>query len=185
MAVCGINNDHVNTGFNQRFDTFFSACTCTDSSTNTQTTLVIFCSTREGFGLLDVFYGHHANELFVVIKNQNFLNAVNVQKILNVLGAGAFFNGNQLLFRRHHRGDRRIQVFLEANITAGNDTHQLFAINHRHTRDAVLLSQFENFADGARARHGDRVFDHTAFVLFDLTNLSSLFLDGQVFVDDT
>ena len=185
MAVRGIYHDHVNTSSNQSVYTLVSASTSTNSSANQQAALVVFGSVRESLGLVDVLNGHQTNQLVGFVQNQNLFNTVLVQQTLNFVRAGAFLNGNQSVFASHHGGNRRAQVLFETNVTGGNDTDQLTAINHWHTRNAVQLLQRQNVADGVVAGNSDRVFNNAALEFLDLANFRSLLFCGQVFVDDT
>ena len=180
----GINDDHINACSGQSFN----PCSCfrasTDGSTNQQATLVVFGGVGVGFGLLDVFDGHHASEVERIIDDQLFLDAMAVQQFANLNGADAFLNSDQFFFWRHDIADQRIHARFKADITGGNDTDQIAIGENRHTGDVVLMGQLNQVTDGGAGVDGDRILDHTGLKLFDLAHFESLLLDGHVFVNN-
>src|SRR5690606_16027418 len=185
MAVSGVHHNHVNTGFNQRFNTLFGTGTGADGSADAQATLIVFGGIRESAGFVDVFHGHQANQFALRVQHQNFFNAVDVQQLLHFFSAGAFRYGDQFLFRGHHAGDRGVEVFLKTHVAAGHNAHQFVAIDDRHTVNIVGAGQFQPFPYGGTAGDCNGVFHHATFKLLDLADFSGLFFDGEVFMHNT
>ena len=83
--------------------------------------------------LLDILDSHQAAQLEFVIDHQHLLNAVFVQQCLYLLVICIFLYSDQPVLGCHDIFYRIAVVCFKAQITAGNNTQQLFTFNHRHT----------------------------------------------------
>ncbi len=184
VAVCGINDDHINTGSRQRFNASRRFRASTNSGANQQATLIVLGSVRVGTGLFDVLDGHHALQAEGVVNDQHFLDAMNVQQLTHFGSGDTFLDGDQFVLGCHYVADQRIHAGFKANIAGSHDTDQITVGQHRHTGDVVLVSQFDQFGNGSAGVDGDRVTDHTGFEFLDLADFGGLLLDGHVLVDD-
>src|ERR1700712_4508382 len=185
VTVCGVDDDHVNAGSDQGTDALAGVLAGTDRGADTQTTLVVLAGQRIGLGFLDVLDGHHALEREVVVDDQDFFQTVLVQQVAHFVLVGAFTDGDQTLFGRHHFTDRDIQTVFEAHIARGHDADEFTVMQDRNAGDIVLTGQFEQITNSGVSLDGDRILDHTRFELLDLAHFGSLLLDGHVLVDDT
>ena len=80
MAMGCVNNQDVDTGINQQLDTFFRTGSDADSSTGKQFAVFVFGSIRM-FGCFDdVFDGHQAAKVEVVVNNQNSFKTMRSSK---------------------------------------------------------------------------------------------------------
>jgi hypothetical protein len=89
---------------------------------------------------------------------------------------------------RHDRGNRTIDVCLEAQIAVREDADEpaLFraAFSDRHARDPVLLHQLERFVNAVFGRKRDRVHDHAALGALHAIDFGRLLFDRQILVND-
>ena len=184
VAVSGVDDDHVNAGRYQCGNAVTGIGTGTDGSADAQAALLVLAGQRVGLGLLDVVDGHHALEGEGVVDDQYTLDTVLVQQGTHGVLVGAFGDGDQTLFGRHHFAHLGVQTALETYVTGGDDADQVAIGQHRYTGDVVLAGQLEQVAHGGVGVNGDRVGDHTGLELLDLAHFGSLLLDGHVLVDD-
>ena len=180
----GVDHYHVNTGSDQRRDAITGVFTGTDSSANAQTTLVILAGQWVSLGFFDVVDGHHAFEGEFVVDDQHALDAVLVQQFAHIVLVGAFLDGDEALFRRHHFTDGDFKTVLETHVTGSDDADQVAIVQHRDAGDVVHASEFEQVTHSGVSFDGDRIFHHAGFVTLDLAHFGSLLLDGHVLVDD-
>ncbi len=95
----------------------------------------------------------------------------------------ALLNRDQALLRRHDRGDRCVQLGLEAQVAMRHDADSLLAVDHRHAGDVHRPRQVDDFADTHVGCDRNRVADHAGLELLDLEHLPRLLLDRHVLVD--
>ena len=145
--MSGIDHNNVDTGADQCLDTLFGAGTGANRRTDTQTAFVILTGQREIRRLLDILDRDHAAQLEIVIDHQHALDPVLMQQAQHFLPGRALLHGDQLLFRRHNRGYRLIQVRFETKVAAGDDADQVFTVNHGYTGNLVVLTQRHDFTD--------------------------------------
>ena len=108
-----------------------------------------------------------------------------VQQLAGFFFVGAFLDGDQTLFGRHHIAYGGFQTVFKAHVTGSHDADQVAILQDRNAGDVVLAGQFEQFTDGGIRFDRDGLFDHTGFETLDLADFVSLLLDGHVLVDDT
>ena len=185
MAVGCINNQYVDAGVNQQFDTFFRTGSDADSCTGKQFAVFIFGSIRM-FGCFDdVFDGHQAAKVEVVVNNQNSFKAMLVHQFLSVVECGAFFNRDQALGRCHDFTDLGVHAVFEAKVAVCNHTEDFFALNNGKTGNVVFASQTNHVGNNHVRTDGDRVGNHACFVAFNFINFGSLSLGCHVFMNNT
>ena len=117
-------------------------------------------------------------------KNQHALEAVAVHQLLRRLEVRALGHGDQLVARRHDRGDRLVEARLEAQVAVGDDADDALAVDDRQPGDAMADDQVDELAHGHRRRDRDRVLDDAALEALDLRDLGGLPRRRQVLVDD-
>ncbi len=179
-----VHHHHIDTGSGQRLDAVTGVRTGTDRRTNTQTALAVLGGQRVGLGFLDVAEGHQAAQVEVGVDHQHFLDAVFVELGLDFFQASALEHGDQLVLGRHDRRDGITGVRREAQVTTGDDAHQLFAGYHREAGEAQFMGLAQQLADLGFRGDGDRVVDDRSLVALDLAHLGGLLLDAHVLVDD-
>ncbi len=151
---------------------------------NTEPAGLIFAGPREFRRLLEVLHRDHAGELVIAVDDQHFLDAVLVQQRQHLFLGRGLAHGDQPLLRRHHRGDRRIELFLEPQVAVRDDADRLFPDDHRHAGDAARAREVEHLTDGRIGGDGDRVLDDAALELLHAVDLAGLRLDGHTLVND-
>ncbi len=182
----GVDQQNINTGGNQRINTLFITCACTNRSTHAQTTMLIFTGVRFTFCFLEIFYGDHAEKMEAVINNQRFLNTFFVHFCKHNITRFTFAYGYQTLFRRHVNANRLAEVGNKAYVTASDDTDQFVVFRYNRVAcKAITLGQFFHFTQRGGWQYGLWIGHHARFVFFHTFNFFSLALDGHVFVDKT
>jgi len=72
MAVCGINNQDVHSGFDKPFNPLIHLWTYTDSGPDPEAAKRVFAGVRILLDLLDVFYCDKSFQLAVIIYDKQF-----------------------------------------------------------------------------------------------------------------
>ncbi len=184
MAVRGIDDDHVDARFAQRFDALQRVRAGADRRADPQRTALVFRGARKLGGLLEVLDRDHALQVEVLIDDQHLLDAMLVQQREHLVLRRVLAHGDQPLLRRHDRGHRRVELGLEAQVAVRDDADRLGADDDRHAGDVLRARQLQHFADGLVGRDRDRLVDHAAFELLDPLHFARLGLDAHVLVDD-
>ncbi len=153
----GIDNNHIDTGFGQQRAALFSTLAHANRCTNAQTALSILG--RQGVigGFLHVLDRYQAVQITIILEHQYAFETMPVHQQTGIFKGGAFMNGDQLLTRGHDRGNRLIEIALEAQIAIRDDPHNTPAFHHGQARDLVLACQRDNFAHAERGRNRDRI----------------------------
>ena len=146
--------------------------------------MAVLAGVRKIRGLLDVLDRDHAAQLEGIVDHQHLFDAMLVQQVHDLLLARVLAHGDQTLLGGHHAGDRGVVVRLEPQVTTGDDTDQLGAIDDRHARNAVLAGQVQHLLNRRRRRHRDRIIDHTRLEFLDLAHFTRLIGRRHILVDD-
>ena len=154
VAVRCVDHHHVHARLDQRRDAIERVGRRADGGAGAQATVLVLAGTREFLGLLEVLHRDHAAQLARGIRDQHLLDAVAVQQQQYFLARRVLAHRDQALARRHHRGDRRVELFLEADIAMGDDAHHLVGlVDHRQARDAAR-ALVDAGADGVKVGIG-------------------------------
>ncbi|BBG30506.1 cation/multidrug efflux pump [Zymobacter palmae] len=183
VTVSGIDDDDVNARFDQRINAIRRFSTRTDSGTDQQATISIFCSVRVVTCFFDIAHGDHADQLFTV-DNEDLLDAVFLQLLFDLFQRRAFRYGDQFFTRGHNISNASAQVTLEAHVAASHDTGQLAIVQNGEAGETRLSGQLGQFTQRHRRCHSDGLFDDDRFEFLDLANFMGLLFDGHVLVDD-
>ena len=185
MAVGCVNNENVDAGINQQFDTFFRTGTDTNSCTGKQFAVFVFGCIRM-FGCFDdVFNSHQTAEMEVVINNQNSFEAMLVHEFLSVVKGGAFFNRDQAFGRCHDFANFGVHAVFKAKVAVCNHTQNFSALNNRKTGDIVFTSQTNDVGNDHVRTDCDRISNHAGFVAFNFFNFGSLGFGCHILMNDT
>ncbi len=87
-------------------------------------------------------------QFMIAGNHQHLLDAVLVQQRQHLVLGCILAHRDQALFRRHDRGDRRVELGLEAQIAMRDDADDLGAEHHRHAGDVLGARQLQHLADG-------------------------------------
>jgi hypothetical protein len=123
-------------------------------------------------------------ELAVGRQHQHALEAMAVHQLLRGLEVGPLGHRDQLVARRHDRGDRLVELGLEAQVAVGDDADDALALDDRQPAEAVARDQRDQVAHRHRRRDRDRILDHAALEALDLRDLGGLARGREVLVDD-
>ena len=146
--------------------------------------MLILAGKGEVGGLLNVLDSDHATQRKAVTDDQHLLDAVLVQLVHDFFARRVLAHRDQSLLGGHHHRHRLGEAGLKAQVAAGDDADQLFAVDHWHAGNLVLARQFQHLANGEVGRHGDRVDDDAGLILLDAPDLAGLRRDRQVLVHD-
>ncbi len=183
--MCGINDQYVNTGLDQRHCPFKAAFANAGCRGNTQTTAFILARIRVQFGFFDVLDGNQAGAAIGFVNHQKLFNAMLVQKFFGFFGFDIFRYRNQI-FVGHQFGNRLRTVGRKTHISVGQNADQLVAgaFNNRNTGNVVDVHQVQRIGERLIRVNGDRVDDHTGFKFLYAANLFGLLCDIEVLVND-
>ena len=104
MAVSGVDHQHVDIGFYQRRNALIGIFANPNRGTDSQTALIVFTGVWVLFGLVDVGHCDQPLEVKIVVYYQHLFDAILLKQRADPIRAGAFFDRDKALFRRHHRG---------------------------------------------------------------------------------
>ena len=95
--------------------------------------------------------------------------------------------GCDKILRSHDLADLTSLVFLETEVTIGNDAHKTMVRTHNdwHTTDMILAHDLEHVAYRSIWCGCDRSIDHTILSTFHHAHLMSLSLNRHVLVNNT
>ncbi len=185
MAVGGIHHQHVDTGGNQCVDPLVGLGAGAHGGAHPEPALLVLAGVGELFGLVDILDGNQAAQVEPVVDHQHLFDAVPVQQRLDLVGFRAFVNSDQPVFAGHDRGNPGIQVGLETDVAAGDNTHQFAVLEYGYAGNIVGLGQRQQVADGGVGVDTDGILDHAALVFLDGPDFQGLILHAHALVDDT
>ena len=180
----GIDDQDIHAGVHQRGDPFVGIPGRPHGSTDPQRSQFIFRSLGIVGGLLEVLGRNHPAKAIVVVHHQDLFDAMTVQQRQYLVIVGILLDRDQTILGCHHRGYRRVQLRLEAQVPVSDDAHEFLAFHDRNAGNAVRLGQFDDGLDGSVRGYRYRVADDAALVFLDPKNVPRLFFGGHVLVDD-
>lgn len=95
MTVCSIDDDDVDSRFDQGFYALFGVAACADSRAYAQTAFRVFVGIRKLGGFQNIFYGNQAFKLVFFVQDQNTLDFMFVHQFARFVDACAFGDGNR------------------------------------------------------------------------------------------
>ena len=147
-------------------------------------TVGILAGVGKALRLVEILHGDHAAEFKIVVHHQQFFDAVAVQFLLYFGEFRALFHRYQLVLCGHDLRHTFLRVRLKAHVAAGDNPHQVAAIQYGHTGYAVGAGKFDQLGDSGRLLDSDWILDHAAFELLDLAHLLRLLGDAHALVDN-
>src|SRR5580658_4384245 len=105
-----------------------------------------------------------------------------VKQALRLVDVHAGGNRNEL--SSHESAYWLVEVLLEADVSGGENTDGLLALDDRNTADVVLAHHLERRPQGLRRTDRDGTQNHPAFGALHTLDLARLRLDRHVLVDD-
>src|SRR5690606_9499847 len=128
--------------------------------------------------------GDQTPQLEIVIYHQHLFDAMAMQQLFDGLQRGAFLDGHQAVLGRHDFRHPRVETAEEADVTAGDNAHQVFTRNHGQTRNLVGHGNNDQLEYTGIRRVGDRVFHESDLKFLHGKNLSGLLLNIHVLVNN-
>ncbi len=122
--------------------------------------------------------------MFVVIDDEQLLNAMFLQNCLGLFERGADGNRDERLLGHHFR-DRNVETRFKTQIAISDDADEMTVFVHnRHAADVKTLHHLERFAHRTIGTDRNRIDDHSRFRAFYFIDFFGLPFDGQVLVND-
>ena len=141
-----------------------------------------------GCGMLGVFDNIfnrcQATQFKSVVNDQHALKTVLMHQLLCLGQRRTFFHGDEALLGCHDAAQRRLKAIFKAQISVCNDAHNLAALHHGQTRNAVLTLQRDRIAHFHVRGDGDWISDDAELVAFDARDFFGLFVSGEVLVNN-
>ena len=186
MTVCSIDDDDVDSRFDQGFYALFGVAACADSRAYAQTAFRVFVGIRKLGGFQNIFYGNQAFKLVFFVQDQNTLDFMFVHQFARFVDACAFGDGNQAFARGHDGGNGQVEAVFKTQVAVGNDADHFAVFNDGQAGHFAfaLRAHFQYFADERRRGNRYRVFYHAAFMAFHFGNGTRLHFGRHVFMDN-
>src|SRR5580658_574556 len=146
MAVCGIDDDEIDAGVDQRLAAGVAGFADAGGGSNAQPALLVLASVGIRYGLLDVLYGDQADAPVVAIDDQKLLNPVLMQKPFRFILADAFAHRDEPILG-HQLGHLLPTVGGKAHVAVGENPDELAgtavaaALDDRDAGNVILLHQ--------------------------------------------
>ncbi len=137
MAVRGVHDDHIDSGFAQCRDPVQRIRRGADRGADAQAPDTVLAGIRELGGLLKILHRDHALEFMIAGHHQHLLDAMLVQQREHLFLRRVLAHRDQTLLRRHDGGNRCIQLGLEPQVAMGDDADHLGAEHHRYAGDVL------------------------------------------------
>ncbi|MNX99014.1 hypothetical protein D3C86_1314440 [compost metagenome] len=192
MAVCGIDDQKVDTSIDEALGALDGIGTNADGGGGAKTALRILGGIGIKLRFLDILDGDEADAIAFSIHHQQFFNAMLVQQAARFLLIDAAFLDRDQIFAGHQFIDFLLRIGSEAHVAIRQNADEAAVLvaagaaifNHRNTGNAMRLHQRLRFCKRRIRAYRDRVDDHAAFELLHLPNFFSLFDGGEVAVDN-
>ena len=184
MSVSSIDNDSIGTGIHQSLHTVEGISSYSHSGSYTQTAFRVFASHRFIFSFRNIFISNQSYQLTFFIHNRQFLNSVFLQNLRNSFHIGSWICSNDIFFC-HHFIDMLIHISYEAKVTISNNSYQIsFIIYYWNTTDSVFCHQCQCISYSRTSLNGYRIINHTIFSALHNGNLTCLFLNGHILMNN-
>ncbi len=189
MAVRGVDNDAIDAGIHQHQRAVVTLVADGRSRSDAQAAFGVLAGIGIERRLLDVLHRDESDAAPVVIDDEQFLDAVLMQKPARlVFGHAAFANRHEL--PRHQFGDRHLRIGGKAHVAIGQDAAEFAGasvVAARHdgnAGNAVALHQRQRVGKRLVGIDGDRIDHHAALVALHLAHFVGLLLRLEIAVDD-
>jgi len=183
--MSGIYNDSIGTCINKRLHTVESVGCNTHTCSYTQTPLAVFASHGLVLGFSDILVCDKSNQFAISIDYGEFFNLILLQNLRSRLHISTLMGGDNIL-TGHHLINMLVHLAFETEVTIGYDTNQtLLIVNHGNTSNMILSHQSKSILHCRTTFDCDRVVNHTILCTLDNSNLTSLFFDRHILMDNT
>ena len=184
MTMSGIQYQHIHMGIYQGSGTIQYITRYTDGSGTQQTTILI----TGGIGILNSLFnildGDESTQIAVRIHDGKLFNLMSGQDLLGFFQSSTDGSSYQILLG-HHFLDLHIVIRQEAQVTVGDDAHQLALFTDRHAADAILAHQFIGIKDKMLRREMERIYNNTVLTSLDPIHFFHLLFDAHILMNNT
>ena len=184
MTVRGIDRDDVHLGVDQRADPVQEVRAHAYGGAYQQSAVFVFCGIGVLYGFFDVFYGDQTFKVARFVHEREFFDAVFAEDRLRFLERGSDRSGNEVVFR-HHVADGLVEIGFETKVAVRQYADEFPVNADRYAADTVFAHQRVGVGDQMIGRKKERVGDNAVLASLDAVDLRRLFVDSQVFVNDT
>ena len=185
MTVRGIDDQHVETGGEQRFGALDAVAAGTGRRSHAQTAMLVLAGHRIALRLLDVLDGDQADAAIGLVDDEQLLDAMLVQQALCVFARDILAHRDQLV-PGHQLGDRLARIVGESHVAVGEDSGEPAgaALDDRDAGDLVVGHQPQRVGERLVGVDRDRVDHHPGLEFLDLADFVGLLFDAHVAVND-
>ena len=183
--MCRINNDSIHTCLHECFHAFESVGCHTHTSSYSQTSLGILAGIGLILCLCDVLVSDESYKFIVGIDNRKFLDFMFKKDARCTLKVSLLVSDHKIILC-HHIINLLGEVCLETEVTVRHNTYKrIDIIHHWNTTNMILLHDSQRIFHRRTAFDGDWVVNHTIFCTFYNCHLTSLILNGHIFMNYT
>src|SRR5438270_3761260 len=185
MTVCGIDNQNVETGCEQRFGALDALAAGAGRRSDPETAMLILAGRRISLRFLDVLDGYQADAPIGFVDDKQLLDAMLVQEAFGVLAGNTFAHRDKAV-PRHQLGDRLPRVVGESDIAVGQNAGEPAgtALYDRDAGELVVGREPQRVGEGLLRMDRDRVDDHAGLEFLDLADFVGLLFERHIAVDD-
>src|SRR3990167_365323 len=186
MAVGRVYNYHVASDLDKGFYPFFPVGPDAYGRAAPEPPHAVLGRRRIFLYLLYVLHRNKSAESEFLIYHRELFNPVLVEEFLRFFERGPFTHRYEPLLRGHDLFDVKIEVLLETQVPESHYSKEgVVVLRDREARDVLLEHDFESVRDLVFGTYGERVYYHSALVLFYPFHLGRLILNLQVPVYDS
>jgi hypothetical protein len=118
----------------------------------------------------------------LLIDDQDLFDPVPVKQVQNLVLAGVFLHGDEIVFAGHDIAHGVAQALLKAQVAAGDNSHEFIAIDNGDPGNIVPVSEVKHFANTRIGPDGNWVLDNACLEFLDDLHLFSLLFKRHIFV---
>ncbi len=161
MAMRGVDGQQVHLHANKFLGALKKIASSAYRCAGAQAALFIFGGVRVLDFLLNVLHRDEALQVVLVVHHQQLFDTVLMEDLLSLLQCGAHGDGDEIVLG-HHVGDGQVISSFKAQITVGEDAHQLVILHHGDAGNAVTAHHFQGVGNFLFRLNGYRIHNHAA-----------------------
>ena len=185
VASGGVDEQRVRAGIDQHAAAVDAVRSHADGGTAAELAVGILGGVGEGDAFFDVGAGDEPDETAVRINEREFLNPVLIENAAGFLKASVARRGDELLARRHHVGDDRVEAVEVADIAAGDHAFEMtVGVDDGKSGEAVFRHDRADVVDAVLLANGMGFLNDGVFRAFHPVNHRRLLVDRAGAVDD-
>ena len=179
-----IDDDGVGSGLNQCLGPLQRIGRDAYAGSHPEAAFLVLASHGFVLGLGNILVCNQAHQVVFAVHHGQLLYLVFLQDGGGGLQVGLLMGGHEVL-AGHHLIDGLVEPTLKAQVTVGDDTHQMvLVVDHGNAADVVVVHHFQSVLHRLAAADGHGVVDHAVLGPLHDGHLVRLFLYRHVLVDD-